>query len=195
MKLNSASDISKTANILDNGGIIILPTETVYGIGARADIMTSISKIYTIKNRIANKPIAVCVKDVEQAEIYAKFSDKAKMLAQKFWPGPLSLILPATDNRLSPLCYADDFIALRCPDISWRDTLCETPLALTSANKSGEPDATTANTSLNDTVDAVIDFGPTREGLPSTIVKLDGETVTVLREGALKSDSLGIKLS
>ena len=186
--MTSLSDIEK---VIESGGVCILPTETVYGIAARADNHEAVDHIYTIKGRDFDKPLAVCVRDVTAAKKLAEFDDIASRLAAEFWPGSLTLVLPALDKLLDKLldkrCYQGETIALRCPDIDWRESF-DVPLALTSANKSGEPAATTADTGLD--VEAVLDAGPSREKVPSTILLVKDGTIKCLREGALKADAL-----
>jgi len=177
-------------DILIRGGSCILPTETVYGLAARADDSTAVDHIYAIKGRSFNKPLAVCIRDISQAETLAIFDAKAKALAAAFWPGPLTLVLPAKRKNLDARCYQNGTIALRCPDIAWREHLLETPLALTSANRSGEPDAVTADTTLNADVDGLLDMGPAKGGRPSTIISVTEETVKGLRLGALTVEDL-----
>ena len=182
--MTSLSDIKDKINF---GHVCILPTETVYGIACRADNTIAIDRIYATKGRGFDKPLAVCVRDIEAAKKLAEFDDMALKLAKEFWPGPLTLVLPVKNKTLDKRCYQGDTIALRCPDIAWRKHF-KHPLALTSANKSGEPAATTAQTGLK--VDAVLDTGPSREKIPSTILAVKDGKVTCLREGALKADAL-----
>jgi len=184
--MTSLADISK---VLDEGGICILPTETVYGIAARADNSAAIDKIYAVKGRDFDKPLAVCVRDLEAAKKLAQFDETALRLADEFWPGALTLVLPVENKTLDRRCYQGDTIALRCPDIEWRESF-EKPLALTSANKSGEPAATTAQTGL--VVDAVLDSGPSRKKIPSTILSVKNGQIKCLRAGALKADALAL---
>ncbi len=179
--------LSEIKAVLKGGGIAVLPTETVYGIAARADNSAAIDRIYAVKGRDFDKPLAVCVGNISQAETLAVFSPLAKALAAKFWPGPLTLVLPARHKRLDSRCYKDETIALRCPDISWRESLAKTSLALTSANRSGKPPSITANTDLE--VDAVLDSGPSTGGTASTILSVSGKTIYLLREGAIKAEA------
>ena len=172
------------------GGTCILPTETVYGLAARADESKAIDRIYAIKGRSFDKPLAVCVSGIVQAEELAEFTPEAKALADAFWPGPITLVLPAKNKSLDARCYQDDMIALRCPDIAWREHLLDIPLALTSANRSGEPDATTANTAINAEVDGLLDMGPAKGGTPSTIISVTEDNIKGLRLGALTIDDL-----
>lgn len=178
--------LSDVARILEDGGVCILPTETVYGIAACADHQDGVDRIYEIKGRDYNKPLAVCVKNLEAAKDLAQFDEIAQKLADSFWPGPLTLVLPVQDTKLDTRCYQGETIALRCPDIEWR-TSFDYPLALTSANKSGEPAAITAQTDLE--VDAVLDRGPSREKIPSTILLVQDGRIKGLRAGALKADA------
>ncbi len=178
--------LSEIKAVLKGGGIAVLPTETVYGIAARADNSAAIDRIYAVKGRDFDKPLAVCVGNISQAETLAVFSPLAKALAAKFWPGPLTLVLPARHKRLDARCYHGQTIALRCPDSDWRKTLAKTPLALTSANRSGKPPSVTANTGLE--VDAVLDNGPSTGGIPSTVLSVRGKTVDLLRAGAINAE-------
>ena len=177
-------------DVLMQGGTCILPTETVYGLAARADNTKAIDRIYSIKGRNFDKPLAVCISDIEYAETLAEFNSQAKALADAFWPGPLTLVLPAKDKTLDARCYQNDMIALRCPDIAWREHLLDKPLALTSANRSGEPDAITANTEINTEVDGLLDMGPAKGGTPSTIISVSKTALKGLRLGALTKDEL-----
>lgn len=169
------------------GGVCILPTETVYGIAALAENKSAIDRIYGLKGRDFDKPLAVCVRNLDAATRLARFDKMGQRLARKFWPGPLTLVLPAADKILDARCYQDDTIALRCPDIAWREHFTA-PLALTSSNRSGEPAATTAQTDLE--VDGVLDTGPSRDKIPSTILLIKNGTLKCLREGALKAEDL-----
>ncbi len=178
---------SEVIDKINSGGVCVLPTETVYGIACRADNAEAVERIYAIKGRGFDKPLAVCVSDLKMAESLAKFDPLASHLATEFWPGALTLVLPAKDKTLDARCYQGETIALRCPDIEWSKSLTA-PLALTSANKSGEPAATTAETGLE--VDAVLDTGPSREKIPSTILLVQNGKIRCLREGALKADAL-----
>jgi len=179
--------VSHVINRINTGDVCVLPTETVYGIACRADNAAAVERIYAIKGRGFDKPLAVCVSDLEMAQTLAKFDTLASQLAAEFWPGALTLVLPAKNKTLDARCYQGETVALRCPDIEWSKKL-NAPLALTSANKSGQPAATTAETGLD--VDAVLDDGPSREKVPSTILLVQNGKIKCLREGALKADAL-----
>jgi len=179
--------LSDIAPVIDKGGVCVLPTETVYGLACRADNEHAVNCIYAIKGRDFDKPLAVCVKDLTAAKKLAQFDETASRLAVKFWPGSLTLVLPVQDKTLDPRCYQGETIALRCPDIEWRESF-DYPLALTSANKSGEADAVTAETGLE--VDTVLDTGPSREKVPSTILLVQDGKIKCLRAGALSAEAL-----
>ena len=175
---------------LDDGCVVILPTETVAGFGVRASDARAIAKLIAIKGRTPDKPFAVCVRGLEQAETLGLFDDTARQLARDNWPGPLTLIVPARRNKgLRMECLGShegrQTVALRCPDVFWREAFCATPLALTSANRTGEPafnDTRAAWEAFPDLVHVPqCDPG---SGSPSTIVRVMGGDVEYLRMGA-----------
>jgi len=192
---------TEVLKVLQYEGVVILPTETVYGLAARADRPEAVRRIYDIKGRNFDKPLALCVTDVNTAKHYAKFSRKAFAIAKKFWPGPLTLVLPAAEpdffNRLAPQMYhtnskGEPTIALRCPDIEWRTRIHQRgsfyPVALTSANRAGHDAPITAqqaSKAVGVDVDAMWLGADCETALPSTIITLAEETPKVLREGAL----------
>ncbi|WP_051279315.1 L-threonylcarbamoyladenylate synthase [Hellea balneolensis] len=181
------TSLSKIITVISECGVCVLPTETVYGVACLADNSRAIDRVYAIKGRDFDKPLAVCVRDIKTAKTLAKFDKTALQLANEFWPGPLTLVLPVENKKLDSRCYQGNTIALRCPDIAWREHFKQ-PLALTSANKSGEPAATTAQSDLD--VDAVLDTGPSREKIPSTILMVQDGAIKCLREGALNAAAL-----
>ncbi|RKQ70844.1 tRNA threonylcarbamoyl adenosine modification protein (Sua5/YciO/YrdC/YwlC family) [Litorimonas taeanensis] len=192
--------------VLHYDGIVILPTETVYGLAARADRPNAVRRIYDIKGRDFDKPLALCVSSLDIAKQYGDFSRIAQNMAKKFWPGPLTLVVPAATptffNQLAPQMYAknskgEPTIAIRCPDVEWRTRIqnrgLEYPVALTSANRSGGPDpisAKQASEAIGVDVDDIW-YGPDCDAaLPSTIVTLAEGSPKVLREGALPLKAL-----
>lgn len=193
---------NEVMRVLNYGGVVILPTETVYGLATRADDSEAVERLYAIKGREFDKPLALCVSSADVAQKFAKFDDTAKALADKFWPGPLTLVLPLSDTpavkTLSPQMMAktskgEPTIALRCPDVEWRDDITDTPIALTSANKSGEPAPTTAKDAaktLGYDVDDMWLGADCAKGLASTIITLAEGTPKILRQGALPENEL-----
>lgn len=189
---------------LYNGDIIAFPTETVYGLAARADEPEALEKLYRLKNRSLDKPLPLCLAHKHAADSYAEVSPAARRLMQVFWPGPLTIVLPALSVfRLASHVYgADDTVALRRPDAPFIDMMSDLsvhlPLALTSANVSGEVEARSAHDvdqSLGDKVRFIVDGGTLGRAKPSTIVRVMGNDLTLLREGDLSLAQLEAALS
>ena len=178
---------------LNAGGVVLLPTETVYGLACSATNTKAIKKIYAIKGRDFQKPLAVCVKDLETAQSFGIFSPKAVELAQRYWPGSLSLIVEAkSDVAIDTKCQSKfgnlTTIAFRCPEADWLNHL-DGPLALTSANRSGENDCVSydvARAEFDGELDAALSARLPLSGQPSTIVSVVGDDVKILRQGALE---------
>jgi len=189
---------SRHSLALDKGELLLLPTETVWGVAARADNSAAIDKLYRAKGRNFNKPLTLCISSLEQAQSFGVFNRAATALAKRHWPGPLTLIVsaaPKAINHFDPRAFghvgARKTIAFRCPDTLWRDSLCTSPLVLTSANKSGQADALTQDAARAalpgmQTYSGAQTLPPTLSGKPSTIIScIEGE-VSVLRQGELK---------
>lgn len=176
---------------LEASGVVLLPTETVYGLAARIDRPDAISKIYAIKGRDFDKPLAVCVRDIEQAKTLAHFDCASEQLAGRYWPGSLTLVLNAQadlDPRVTGEANGTRTVALRCPDVDWRNAM-DVPLALTSANRSGAPDCVSyaeAMDELGDEIAASLSTDEKLSGAPSTILRAVGGKLSVLRQGALE---------
>lgn len=186
--------IAQAAQILESGGLVAVPTETVYGLAARADSAEAVARIYAAKGRPDFNPLIVHVAGLAQAERYAEFSDVARALAEAHWPGPLTLVLPRRkDAGLAEAVTAGlATVALRAPAHPAMRALLEQldfPLAAPSANRSGFISPTCAAhvlASLDGQIDMVLDGGPTRAGVESTIVAVreDG-SVEELRPGPI----------
>ena len=199
-QLSSATPaaIAAAAECLRRGGLVAMPTETVYGLAADATSDAAVAGIYAAKGRPTFNPLIAHVLGVEAAGEHARFDADAERLARAFWPGPLTLVLPvAATCRVSLLARAGlDSLALRAPDHPVARALIEAagrPLAAPSANASGRVSPTTAGHVLADLdgrIDWILDAGPCRHGLESTIVAcLDGEP-TLLRPGALPREAI-----
>lgn len=188
----SGQTIEQVQTALAAGGVVILPTETVYGLAARADMSTAVERIYAIKGRDFDKPLAVCVRDLKQAETFATFDATSRQLAERYWPGSLTLVLPVKpglglDPRVTSGTEEAPTIALRCAEAAWTTRL-DLPLALTSANRSGQPDCTrfeTAMQELGDEVDGALSSDAPLSGAPSTIVAVREGQLNILRQGSL----------
>jgi len=185
--------LRKAASLLRRGGLVAFPTETVYGLGADATSDAAVAKIYAAKRRPAFNPLIAHVADLADAQKQGVFSSDSLMLAQSFWPGPLTLVVP-----LAPKCTICDLaragldsVALRVPAHPVARRLLAAvglPLAAPSANLSGHVSPVTADHVLDDldgALDLVIDAGPCPVGLESTIVACLDETPRLLRPGGV----------
>ena len=194
VRLADAEGIARAAQILESGGLVAVPTETVYGLAARADSAEAVAKIYAAKGRPDFNPLIVHVAGLEQAARYADLAPAALALAAAHWPGPLTLVLPRRAD--APLAEAVSAglptIALRAPAHRvMRELLAavDFPLAAPSANRSGFISPTTAAhvlASLDGRIDLVLDGGACLAGVESTIVavRADG-SLEELRPGPL----------
>lgn len=189
------SGIARAAAILRAGGLVAVPTETVYGLAARADSEEAVGRIYEAKGRPSFNPLIVHVPTIEQAERLAVFSAKARELAQDYWPGPLTLVLPRREDAglAASVTAGLPTLALRMPDHPVMSALLDAvdfPLAAPSANRSGFISPTSAKhvlASLDGRIDAVIDGGASEAGLESTILAVrDDGSVDQLRPGPVK---------
>lgn len=192
--LADAAGIAQAARILESGGLVAVPTETVYGLAARADDGDAVARIYSAKGRPDFNPLILHVRDAAHAATYARFSPVAAELANRFWPGPLTMVLPRlADAPLAPAVTAGlPTVALRAPAHPVVRALLgsvDFPLAAPSANRSGFISPTTADhvlASLDGRIDLVLDAGPCVAGVESTIVAVrDSGAVEVLRPGPI----------
>lgn len=191
--------VSRAAEILRNEGIVAVPTETVYGLAARADSDVAVAKIYAAKGRPGFNPLIVHIAQMEQAEALADFSDEARRVAAAIWPGAVTLVLPKrTDAPLADSVSAGlDTIALRMPDHPVMKAVIEragTPLAAPSANRSNTISPTMADhvaATLDGRIDLILDGGECSKGLESSIlaIRQDG-TWEELRPGPVDLDLL-----
>lgn len=195
----SAQGIARAAAILGDGGLVAVPTETVYGLAARADSDDAVARIYTAKGRPSFNPLIVHVKNLEQAESYAHFDERARDLAQQFWPGPLTLVLPLREeaNLADAVTAGLPTIALRRPAHHLMQELLEAvefPLAAPSANRSEGVSPTRPEhvmASLGERCPAIIDGDATKAGLESTIIALrEGGGWNLLRPGPVTKEAL-----
>lgn len=189
--------IVEAAGLLAAGELVAFPTETVYGLGGDARSDKAVARIYEAKGRPSFNPLIVHLPDLGAAERIAQVGPKARMLAQAFWPGPLTLVLPLRPEAgISPLVTAGlETVAIRVPAHSLAQALLRAfggPLAAPSANPSGRVSPTTAEhvlEGLSGRIAAVLDGGPCAVGLESTIVLADPEPV-LLRPGGLPVEAL-----
>ena len=193
-----ASAIAEAAALLRAGRLVAFPTETVYGLGGDASNDRAVAQIFAAKGRPRFNPLIVHVAVPEEAETVAVFNERARRLARHFWPGPLSLVLPRREQSgVSLLASAGlDTVAVRAPDHPVAQALLRKtgrPVAAPSANRSGRVSPTEAAhvaEELGDEVALILDAGPTRVGLESTVLDLSGEIPTLLRPGATAIEEL-----
>ena len=185
-------EIARGAQIIREGGLVAVPTETVYGLAGNGLDPAAVEKIYEVKGRPAQKPLSLMVPGTEAMdELCDNVLPGARILAEQYWPGPLTIVLKAKDVIPPIVLAGGDTVGLRCPDS--RQTLallraCGVPLAAPSANPSGADSPKTAGEVLayfDGLIDAVLDGGTCGIGTESTIVSLAGEGLSVLRRGAL----------
>ena len=180
--------LKEAADILGNGGLVIIPTETVYGIAANMADARALERLYKIKQRPKDKPFSLLIDTKEKIEDFAQdIPVSAYKLMDKFWPGPLTLILKSKNKHTIGIRMPDDNIALRIIALSGISVVCP------SANISGKPAPTNfpdAIKDLNGMVDFAIDAGTTRLGVESSVVDLTVEPICILREGAIKKEDI-----
>ncbi|HSW35232.1 MAG TPA: L-threonylcarbamoyladenylate synthase [Candidatus Limnocylindrales bacterium] len=200
------SSIVRAAQVIRQGGLVAFPTETVYGLGAAATDAKAVTRIYVAKGRPADNPLIVHIAEVKQLEeVSTAVPDSAHRLAQQFWPGPLSLILPRS-NRIPALVSAGlGTVAVRMPDHKVALALIlasGVPIAAPSANRSGRPSPTTYKHVLADLagrIDIVIKCCPCPIGVESTVLDLTSRQPTILRPGGITraqlESALGCKVA
>jgi L-threonylcarbamoyladenylate synthase len=194
--------IAIAAEILSEGGLVAMPTETVYGLAADAANPTAVARIYEAKGRPRFNPLIAHVSSWAMTEQQAQFSGLARTLGEAFWPGPLTMVLPANpESRVSDLARAGlDTIALRWPKHYAAAALIEAfggPLVAPSANRSGHVSPTRAEhvaADLGDRIDLILDGGPCAVGLESTIIGFEGGEPILLRPGGLETSIISAKL-
>ena len=194
---NSLAEIEYAASVIKKGGLVVFPTETVYGLGADATRAETVKKIYAAKGRPSDNPLIIHVSDASDAERYAYTSIIYYKIAERFMPGPITVIMPSKETVPSATRGGLDTVAVRCPENPIARKLIElsdTAIAAPSANLSGTPSPTSAHHVINDMsgrVDVIIDGGDCDIGIESTIVKIeDDSSLTLLRPGKITVDEL-----
>ncbi len=185
------------AEIIQKGGLVAIPTETVYGLGANGLDPAAVAKIFIAKGRPQDNPLILHVAEPSQIGLFCRdIPDTAHRLAEAFWPGPLTMVLPA--KEIVPKCTTAGLptVAVRCPDCAVTREIIHlsgVPIAAPSANISGKPSTTTAQHVLHDhdgNIDAIVDGGACRVGVESTIVDLTETPPRLLRPGGITPEQL-----
>ena len=198
--LLSASDPAApeiAAGIIRRGGLVAIPTETVYGLGANGLDEAAVASIFAAKGRPQDNPLILHVAEPAEMERFChSIPESAYALADKFWPGPLTMVLPARGVVPKRTTAGLPTVAVRCPDNDATRAIIRlsgVPIAAPSANLSGKPSTTTAEHVLHDhdgKIDAIVDGGPCRVGVESTIVDLTEERPRLLRPGGITPEQL-----
>ncbi|HEU6440566.1 MAG TPA: L-threonylcarbamoyladenylate synthase [Terriglobales bacterium] len=200
--VDDASGRAEAVAVLRAGGLVAMPTDTVYGVGVALDAPDGLARLFAAKNRPLDRAIVLLVADIGQAASVGVLSPAARVLAERFWPGGLTLVLARTPGARLPavLTAGTATIGVRLPHHESPCALARQlgPLPVTSANLSGHPDARDVSEvmdQLGSRIDLILDGGPARGGIPSTVVDCSGELPTILRSGATPSAELADALS
>ncbi len=195
--INNNFEITKAANLLKKGEVVVFPTETVYGLGANAFNEIAVAKIFQAKNRPADNPTIVHISSIEQLnQVVTKVPKKAIKLIKEFWPGPLTLVLQKSANIPNNVTAGLSSVAVRMPSHPVALALikeCNFPIAAPSANTSTRPSPTCAKHAFDDLkerVPLVIDAGSCEHGLESTVISLLEEKPVLLRPGAITIEQI-----
>lgn len=195
-KTEYGNDLKSAAKIILNGGLVVFPTETVYGLGGNGLLSDAANKIYSAKGRPSDNPLIIHIAEPSDADKYAQTSDIYYRLADAFMPGPLTVIMPKRNCIPHSVTGGLETVAVRCPSHPVAHELikeCGVPIAAPSANISGRPSPTDAKyviEDMNGRVDMIIDGGECEIGLESTIVAINGSSLTLLRPGGITYDAL-----
>ena len=198
--------IHRTVEALSAGKVVAIPTETVYGLAASAFQPAAVQRVFEIKGRPANAPLAIAVKSLEDAiDFVPDMSPIARRIARRSWPGPITIVhkidhpdsvVHRLDESVRAATIPNGTIGLRVPKTEVTQQilrLCAGPVVLTSANRTGGPDPKTAQDvvdQLGDDVDLILDGGPCQFGKASTVVQVDGNQIKILREGSVNLESV-----
>jgi len=190
-------DLSYAVEVIQRGGLVAVPTETVYGLAGNGLDAKAVAKIYDVKGRPAIKPLSLLVPDLSVAEtVCTEIPESARLLAEAFWPGPLTIVLPSGGAVPDIVTAGGDTIGVRCPDHPKTLEflrLAGVPVAAPSANVSDKPSPKSAEDVLayfDGKIDCVIDGGVCTLGVESTIVLLTQDNFRILRQGALPEEEI-----
>ena len=190
-------NLSYAAEVLKRGGLVAVPTDTVYGLAGNGLDAKAVSKIYEIKGRTAVKPLILLIPDIDFAELVcAEIPEAARRLAKEFWPGPLTLVLPRSGAVPDIVTASGNTVGIRSPDHPKTLELLRlagVPAAAPSANISGMPSPISAEDVMayfDGKIDCIIDGGKCALGLESTIIDLTVQPYGILRQGALPEEKI-----
>ena len=198
LKAEDDGTVETAARLIRDGALVAIPTETVYGLGANALDPDAVLRIFEAKGRPQDNPLILHIADPEEMTRYCRdIPETAWKLAERFWPGPLTMVLPVRRDIVPGRTTANlDTAAIRCPEVAVTREIIRrsgVPIAAPSANLSGKPSTTTAAHVLHDhdgRIDAIVDGGPCRVGVESTIVDLTEDRPRLLRPGGVTPEEL-----
>lgn len=189
--------LSESARLIKDGEVVGIPTETVYGLAANALDENAVKKIYIAKGRPSDNPLIVHISDIsELSPLVADIPEKVKIMAKKFWPGPLTMIMKKSDIIPNTTSGGLDTVAVRMPESEYARAIikaCGVPLAAPSANLSGSPSPTNAKyvyDDMNGRIPLIIDGGRSKIGVESTVITFAGDVPTVLRPGGITVEEI-----
>ena len=190
-------DVCEAARVINDGGVIAFPTDTLYGLGASIRHVEALERVYEIKGRDFSKPILLLVPDIESLSPFTvDVSKAAKRFMDAFWPGPLTLVFKASPEIPQVCLGGGHTIGVRIPDSPIAKVLLkevEVPLTATSANIAGGPEPTSAQLveeTIGDRIDLIVDGGPCQDPRPSTLVDVSDDIPRILREGRISYETL-----
>jgi L-threonylcarbamoyladenylate synthase len=191
------SAVQRAAEALARGGVVALPTDTVYGLAVRADSDDAVERLFAVKRRPETNPLPILLPAASALpRAAAEISAAAALLAQAFWPGPLTLVLPRVEEISALVTAGLPTVGVRVPDDRVARAVlsaCGFLVAVTSANLAGEPPATddvSVISQFGGAVDLILAAGTCPGGIPSTVVRLEGDEPVILRQGALALETL-----
>ncbi len=189
---NTPDNIQKASRILHQGGLVAFPTETVYGLGADASNPSALSRLYQVKGRPSNHPVIVHLADIEQLDAWTpKITSEMRVLAQAFWPGPLTMIVPKSPTVLDEVTGGQSSVGIRIPNHSVALALLQAfqgGIAAPSANRFGQLSPTTSAhvlDGLGNDIDMILEGGSCQVGVESTIIDLSQDQPRILRPGMI----------
>jgi L-threonylcarbamoyladenylate synthase len=192
LKAEAEGSLAEAVAVLKGSGLIAYPSDTVYGLGAAASNERAVARVFVVKGRLSEKALSLLLADVEDmGPLCAEVPPSARLLAERFWPGPLTLVLRRSPSFQSAALGSGDSVALRLPDHFFLRELIRAlgePITGTSANRSGRPSCRTAREvqrQLGGVLDLIIDGGPSRAGQESTVVDITTQPLAIVRQGAI----------
>jgi len=195
LKIDDPEVFDRAISILNSGGLIALPTDTVYGLAVDPWSGEAVSKLFKVKSRSELKSIPILLRGKASInEVAVDVPERVRAIAEKFWPGPLTIVVRRKSELPSEISVTDT-IGVRAPDHEFALNLLQMcgPIAATSANPSGQPAATTAEqvvSTLNGSIDLIVDGGESAGGVSSTVVDFTANTPELLREGPISLESV-----